>query len=174
MSQVGEAARIEQAKQWQPGPVRADPLAAYRFRVEIDVKRGASKKDRQIAAHCVECSGLQVDMKPVEYREGGQNAFVHQFRGQASYPPLILKRGLMASDEFWSWHQDVVNGIVVRRSGAIYLLGDDGDEAMHWDFIDAIPLKWSVGALNAGTAALAFETVELVHRGLKWMKAKST
>ena len=58
------------------------------------------------------------------------------------------------------------SGRVNRKSGAIYLLDAAGYEQLRWDFVDAFPVRWSGGALNAGTAGLAFETLELVHRGL--------
>ena len=120
----------------------------------------------QVVAQCSECSGLEVQTKTFEYQEGGLNEYVHRFRGQTSSPPLVLKRGMSLSDEFWRWHQDTVKGRVNRRSGAIYLLYAAGYEQLRWDFVDAFPVRWSGGALNAGTAGLAFETVELVHRGL--------
>ena len=145
--------------------IRQDPLPAYCFRVELDLLRVAVA-GLQVVAQCSECSGLEVQTKTVEYQEGGLNEYVHRFRGQTSSPPLVLKRGMSLSDELWRWHQDTVNGRVNRKSGAIYLLDAAGYEQLRWDFVDAFPVRWSGGALNAGTAGLAFETLELVHRGL--------
>ena len=145
--------------------IRKDPLPAYCFRVELDLLRVAVA-GLQVVAQCSECSGLEVQTRTVEYQEGGLNEYVHRFRGQTSSPPLVLKRGMSLSDDFWRWHQDTVNGRVNRKSGAIYLSDAAGYEQLRWDFVDAFPVRWSGGALNAGTAGLAFETLELVHRGL--------
>jgi phage tail-like protein len=140
-------------------------LPAYRFRVHLDSATAGTGGNDDVAA-CSEVSGLECDLKTVEYQEGGNNDYIHSFRGQASFPKLVLKRGLMASDELWRWHQDVINGKVQRRNGAVTLLDAAGDEALRWSFTAAMPVKWSVPALNAATSALAFESVEFVHRGL--------
>lgn len=145
--------------------IRNDPLPGYRFRVELDLLRVAVA-GLQVVARCSECSGLEVETKTVDYQEGGLNEYIHRFRGQTSSPPLVLKRGLSLSDDLWRWHQHTVNGRVNRKSGAIYLLDAAGYEQLRWDFVDAYPVKWGGSAFNAATAGLAFESVELVHRGL--------
>ena len=137
--------------------VRADPYQVFNFLVEIE---------GILAGGFSECSGLQVETEFFDYREGGQNDFVHRFAGPTKYPPLILKHGLTQIDGLWSWHQDVVAGKIERRNGTIYLLNKQRIPVMWWDFKEAIPLKWSGPNLRADSGTVAFESVELAHHGL--------
>src|SRR5262245_10897653 len=97
--------------------VRVDPYQAFNFMVEIE---------GIIAGGFSECSGLQVETEIYDYREGGQNDFMHRFAGATKYPPLVLKHGLTQIDGLWSWHQDVVQGKIERHNGTIYLLDRQG------------------------------------------------
>ena len=137
--------------------VRADPYQVFNFLVEIE---------GLLIGGFSECSGLQVETESFEYREGGQNGFVHRFVGRSKNPPLILKHGLTQIDGLWSWHQDVVAGKVERRNGTIYLLDKQRVPVMWWDFKEAIPLKWTGPDLRADSSNVAIESVELAHRGL--------
>lgn len=149
--------------------LRRDPLPAYRFRVEIDHVAGGLSSLREVAS-CAEVTGLSAETEIREYREGGNNAFVHRFAGATRYPPLVLRRGLSLSDELWSWHRRIAGGDVARRSGCIYLLDAAGHESLRWDFYDAFPVRWTGPELRAGSTGLAFESVELAHRGLQCRK----
>jgi phage tail-like protein len=137
--------------------VRLDPYASFNFLVEIEgiLSGGFS-----------ECSGLVVETEFVDYREGGENGFVHRFVGATKYPPLILKHGITLIDGLWGWHQDVANLKVTRHNGTIYLLDKQRIPVMWWDFKEALPVKWTGPELRAQASAIAFESVELTHRGL--------
>lgn len=143
---------------------RADPLPAFRFRVEIDAA-GFGAAGLRIEAGCSECSGLSADTEVFEYREGGRPGSTLRFRGQTRFPPLILKRGLSGSSAFWDWYAAVVAGVVVRRHGTICLLDAAGYEQVRWDFSGAFPTRWTGPDLRAETGALAFESIELAHDG---------
>jgi phage tail-like protein len=101
-----------------------------------------------------------------KYEEGGQNAFVHHFAGRTKHPRLVLQHGLSPLDGLWGWHQDVVAGNVQRRNGTIYLLNKQQFPLLWWNVLDALPVKWTGPHLNAMPAAVAFESIELVHRGI--------
>jgi phage tail-like protein len=138
--------------------VRADPYQGFNFLVEIE---------GILAGGFSECSGLQVETEVSDYREGGLNDYVHRFAGPTKYPPLILKHGLTQIDGLWVWHQEVVQEQkVTRRNGTIYLLDKKHIPVMWWDFKEAFPVKWTGPDLRAESAAIAIESVELVHRGL--------
>jgi len=139
-----------------PG-LRIDPYQSCNFVVEIE---------GLLAGGFSECTGLQIEVEAHEYREGGQNDFVHRFAGATKHPPLILKHGLSPMDGLWGWHQDVAAGDIQRRNGTIYLLNKQQVPVLWWHFREALPLKWSGPELNAAHAAIAVESVELAHRGL--------
>jgi phage tail-like protein len=134
-----------------------DPHLACHFLVEID---------SLIAGNFSECTGLAAETEVLEYRAGGENEFIHRLVGPTKHPPLVLKRGMSPIDGLWEWHQDVVAGKIRRRNGTVYLLNQHKLPVMWWNFSDALPVKWTGPTLLAGSAAIAFETVELVHRGL--------
>ncbi len=141
---------------------RVDPYQSFNFLIEIE---------GILVGGFSECSGLQVDMDVVTYQEGGVNEYQHQFIGRTKYPRLILKHGLTQIDGLWSWHQEVIQGInsgtgFTRRNGTIYLLDKKKVPAIVWNFKEAFPAKWTGPDLRADAGAVAFESVELVHRGL--------
>lgn len=141
------------------GPRRLDPFLAFNFLVELEgiVVGGFS-----------EVTGLQFEIEVEDYREGGQNAYVHRLPGPARYPAnLVLKRGLSDRDALWRWHQAVMAGRIERRNVSIVLLETAREEVFRWNFVKAYPLRWVGPDLNAASATLAVETLELAHRGLE-------
>ena len=74
-------------------------------------------------------------------------------------------------DGLWAWYQDAARGRVQRKNGTIHLLDAFQAPVMHWDFKLAFPTKWTGPDLRADANAVAFESIELVHRGLEWMKS---
>ena len=134
-----------------------DPFLSFRFRVEIG--------DRQVGGF-TEVTGLQAEVEVFEYREGGLNDYVHKLAGPVRYPSnLILKHGLMDSDQIWDWEQEVLHGKIKRSNVSIVLLDATGQDKWRWNFKDACLVKWSGPDLRAGTAEVAVETLELAHRG---------
>lgn len=137
---------------------RKDPYLAFKFNVEVSgLKVGGFS----------EVSGLQVETEVEEYREGGVNTYVHKLTGPSRYPTnLTLKHGLTDIDGLWKWHQDVVRGVVNRKKVSIILQDSAGKEKWRWVFNDACPVKWIGPELRAGSADVAVESIELVHKGM--------
>lgn len=136
---------------------RNDPFQSFNFMIEIEGIASAS---------FAECTGLSAEVEFYEYREGGVNGYVHRFAGAAKYPPLILRRGMTASDELWKWHQQVVGGSIVRKNGTIHLLDTRGESVRHWNFVRGYPVRWSGPELRAASSSVAVESIELAHEGL--------
>lgn len=138
--------------------LRLEPYGAFNFLIEFE---------GLLAGGFAEASGLQVEIETEDYREGGQNGFKHKLPGPAHYPQnLVLKRGLTDVDSLWAWQQDVAKGRIKRRNGTIYLLDGSGLPATWWDVLGAYPVKWAGPELRAGGSEVAFETLELAHRGI--------
>ncbi|MFY2826024.1 phage tail protein [Ruegeria sp. MALMAid1280] len=136
---------------------RPDPYRSFRFRLEVQGTQLAGFQS---------VGGLERTTRIEPYREGGVNDFEHQLVVQTTYPPLMLKRGLV-DGELWDWHQDVIDGLVERRTVSIALMDDAGSEVWRWICLDAFPSKWTGSDLDATGNAVAIETVELVHHGLR-------
>ncbi|MBW4631795.1 MAG: phage tail protein [Iphinoe sp. HA4291-MV1] len=141
--------------------VSLDPFGAFNFLIEIE---------GILVGGFSECSGLQVETEYYDYREGGVNEYVHRFIGPTKYQPLILKHGLTFIDGLWKWHQEVSKAIDTgkfkRRNGTIYLLNQQKIPMKYWNFKDAFPYKWTGPELKADSGNVAFESVELAHKGL--------
>jgi phage tail-like protein len=135
---------------------RIDPLPAYTFFVEVDGIVGGGFS---------EVTGLQVELETQDYREGGRNDVVHRLPGPARYPAnVVLRRGLM-TPELWAWFRAAAAGTVVRRNLSILMQEPSLVAGWRWSFVDAYPVRWTGPELNASSSALAFESVEIAHRG---------
>ena len=137
---------------------RDDPYISFKFQVEIQ---------GLIVGGFSEVSGLQLETKTHDFREGGVNDHLHKLPKGTEQSNLTLKRGITDSDILWKWYQDVVDGKVKRKSGRIILMDFEGNEKWHWTFEDAYPVKWVGPDFKANSNAAAVETLELVHKGIK-------
>lgn len=136
---------------------RRDPYRAFRFRIEIQgLVQGGFRS----------VGGIERQTTVEPYREGGVNDFEHQLVVKTTSPPLTLQQGLVETT-LWDWHQDVVAGSVTRRDVTIELLDETGREAWRWVCRSAFPAKWSGADLDAVSGAIATESVELVHHGIR-------
>lgn len=149
-----------------------DPYPAFRFSILID---GENKGGFN------EVSGLVFEMEVQTLRVGGINDYELQLPGPSKFPSrLVLKRGLGDISFLWDWYQQVAKGEIIRRSINIKLnnnQGGDKDERSgedmpSWRFKDACPVKWTGPDLRASNSAVAFESLELVHRGYEPTKSK--
>jgi len=138
-----------------------DPFASFQFAVKIG---NADPKERVCGFS--EASGLVLETEVETIREGGLNTREIQLAGPSKYPSrVVLKRGL-AEAELWSWYRDVLRGKIQRKTVTVILQDYLGEPKWQWVFSGACPVKWSGPELRAGTAEVAFESIELVHRGL--------
>jgi phage tail-like protein len=134
-----------------------DPLTAFRFHVEVD---------GLLFAGFTEVSGLSVEIETETYQEGGVNA-VHQLPKSVKYQNIVLKQGILFSDQMWTWIQEVMDGKIKKRNGRIILLGPGMIPAWYWLFIDAYPVKWTGTDLKATGNEICMETLEVAHSGLE-------
>lgn len=136
---------------------RTDPFHGFRFRVEFDqVQHGGFSKVK----------GLVRETKIETRREGGVNDFEHKFANLTTYPSLVLERGL-ADAYLWSWHEDVVEGQIQRRTVTVTLQDRAGDDVWRWLIEKAFPVKWTGTDLDAASGQVLVESVELAHQGIK-------
>ncbi len=136
--------------------VRIDPFQGFRFRVEIE---------GLIVGGFSEASGFQAETQMEEVREGGVNFFVHRLPKETRYQNLVLKKGLADSPLLGDWHNDVINGRVVRKKVNVILLDSTGVPAWCLSFRDAYPVKWISSEFKADSTSVAIETLELAHNG---------
>jgi len=137
---------------------RNDPFRVFRFLVEIDsVQHGGFARVK----------GISRETKLEARREGGVNDYEHKLATMTTYGNLVLERG-MTDDYLLSWHQEVVDGIVERRTVTIIVNDETGSrETLRWLIQDAYPVKWTGTDLDATSGAVLVESVELTHHGFR-------
>ena len=140
------------------GWLRLDPLHAFRFHVEID---------GLLFAGFSEVSGLSVEIETETYNEGGENEYVHILPKSVKYDNIVLKHGILYSDQMWRWIQGIINGRIRKRDGRILLLGTNGLPMWYWSIHSAYPVKWTGSDLNATSSEVFVETLELAHHGIR-------
>ncbi len=137
---------------------RRDPYRSCNFMIEIG---------GMAVGGFSEITGLHVETEVKEYREGGENGYVHKLAGPSRFAQnLILKHGFTGDSTLWDWYQNNRNGAVERKTGSIVLLDMDGGEVARYNFYDAYPVKWTGPALNAIRAEVGVETLELAFNRL--------
>lgn len=137
---------------------RNDPTPAFRFELDID---------NLPVAGFSECSGLQLEIEPYEYHEGGMNAIMRKFPGHTKQSNIVLKRGIV-DRSLWDWFFETTQGTITFRGGSVVLRDPSGgQEVMRWHFERAFPVKLSGPELHASQNNLAIESLELCHEGLK-------
>jgi phage tail-like protein len=143
---------------------RFDPFPTFKFHVEIGDITEAAFSD---------CSGLDVTTEVFEYKEGGVNEYVHKFPGITKYSNVTLKRGFATSNELFEWYKEMENSLVNGdafdfREVTIKLYSSAiNGKVMRWTLSKAFPVKWVGPTFNTAEAAIAVETLELAHHGIK-------
>jgi phage tail-like protein len=111
-----------------------------------------------------QCRGLELWFDVYEYREGGNNDFVHQLPGSIRYPNLVLTGRLTDQDAMFRWFW-ATHTSAERKE--ITLTLKSGDKSRSWTFADAYPVHWIGPQLEAGGNQAGTETLEIAHSGLK-------
>ncbi|MFV0259217.1 MAG: phage tail protein [Acidimicrobiales bacterium] len=170
-------------------------LSAFRFRIELT--RSTSRSDGRPAetgpgspasgdadgddsrlgdGGFQECQGLEIELRVDAFEEGGRNDRVVQRMGRATFPPLVLKRGMLrpvggpADRALWIWIQDVVTGVrpVRRYDGTVEVLDRTGEQVVaRWSFARGLPAKLVGPQLDGRTGEIAMEELHIAHEGLR-------
>lgn len=110
-------------------------------------------------------SGLSVQYEMEEYKEGGENRFVHKLPVRTKYDNLILKRGMLIDSVVTQW---CMLAFTLRKfipaDLTIILLNEQGTPLRTWNIVHAIPVKWSITDLSADKSEIVVETLELSYR----------
>lgn len=138
-----------------------DPFTAFRFLVAFD------QDDEKVIGGFSDVSGLVAETEIETFREGGVNTTEQQLVGFTKFSSrLVLKRGMADKNHLWLWYLGVMQGAIWRRDVRIKVLSNDGQQNLRWTFRQACPVKWTGPELHAATSAVAFESIELTHKGL--------
>lgn len=113
-----------------------------------------------------EVSGLGSEMAFEEFREGGENRFVHRLPTGVKHAPLELKRGVESIDSpLVQWCRATLSGDRLARIQtlplSVYLMNAYQVPIRAWQFADAYPIKWEFDAFNSTKNEVAIEKIVL-------------
>ncbi|MCF0184899.1 MAG: phage tail protein [Bacteroidaceae bacterium] len=133
------------------------PLTGFHFTVKW------SDDDQNV--NFSEVLGLNVQTTPIEYRAGTDQTFAPlKMPGLKKYNNVTLKRGSMSKDNgFFDWFNTIANNTVTRREVIISLLDEKHDPVITWTLINAFPIKYDAGNMNASKGEVLIESVELAY-----------
>jgi phage tail-like protein len=141
---------------------RKDPMGGYNFAVELDGLTRAGFKS---------CSGLETTTTSTKYREGTDPTLAQrELTGLLGLTTIKLARGITTDRALWDWRYAVATGKTVRKNISIILRDEAGNDQIRWDLINCWPSKWSGPSFDAGSDAIAIETLEIVHEGIEVQK----
>jgi len=137
---------------------RTDPLRNFRFRVEID---GLA------AAGFAEVSGLEIETEVIEYREGNEPTHVRKLPGLTKYGNVTLKWGITDSMDLHDWHRQIVNGDIQRRTVAVVIQDEQGQDRARFEVAEAWPCRYQATGLHGTGNEVAIEAIELCNEGIR-------
>ena len=162
---------------------RRDPAPAFNFSVALPAAKsksgpGAGRVALSTAgtrsyAGFSEVTGLEMTMAVESYDAGGVNDATLKFPSRVRWSNITMKRGIVGrrdpldDSDLWTWFNSYLEGRGERRDGLITLLSTDGAPVHVWSFRNAIPSRWEGPGLNAGRSAVAVETLEIAHEGIR-------
>lgn len=130
---------------------------SLRFRVKIDGHGDLGNWSK--------CDGLSVEYDVFEYKEGGENAFVHRIPGRAKYQNVKLTRPVNKDSKKVANWMAKLKIEVKRQTAEISALDTEGNPIATWNLEGVFPVKWNGPSLDVGANSVAMETLELAHNG---------
>jgi phage tail-like protein len=120
-----------------------------------------------------EVSGLSVQIDVEELAEGGQNAYTHKLLGRMKWPNIVFKRGLINSDDLFTWLLqfsgegfNAKGNKIESTTGAISVMDAKSETPFRtWNLLGVKPVKWTGPRLAASSRDLAVEELEVCHCG---------
>lgn len=139
----------------------ADPFTSFQFAVIVATANGP-----HVIGGFSDVTGLGAETEVETLRVGGLNSAEVTLPGPTKFSSrLVLKRGLGDSAMLWNWYQQIMSGAITRENVTIKMMSPTNEPKLAWTFSDACPVKWTGPELHAGASAVAFEAIELIHKG---------
>jgi phage tail-like protein len=152
-------------------PVKRDnPYGAFNYLVALGGKTGDGSPGPVVGGFS-EVSGLGVDISYSEYRNGNEQVnTVRKVPNTHKLDDIVLKRGLIGSDDLFAWLKTVRDGTIEARPVTITLLDEARRAVATWRIRNAQPKKWTGPTLAAkGGGEVAMEELHLVHEGIEYV-----
>lgn len=136
------------------------PPVGFHFSVEFDLPGvgGGDIRFQQV-------SGISMELQVETLNEGGENRFTHKLPVRASYPDLVLRRGLLINSAVRTWCETAIYNLDINPTTIwVKVLNEQHQPLQTYSFVRAWPKKWSISDMNAESSALLIESLELVYQ----------
>jgi phage tail-like protein len=135
------------------------PPWGFYYKVEFDISQ--NKNDVRFQT----VSGLSLEYEMEEFKEGGENRFVHKLPVRTKYSDMVLKRGMLTDSEVIQWFFKAFRDREFEPANLTVILMNEKSEPLRtWKVAHVIPKKWLISDLNANENAVVIETLELTYR----------
>lgn len=144
-----------------------DLLDTFRFQVQVD---------GFVRAGFTECSAPAVEIKVKEYIEAGRHMNPLKITESATFPDIILNRGVSTDSDFLSWVQTIYNtnnqgtesfsNAQNRKTIQIFQYNRSGQLAYTYVLYNCIPTQFKIGSdFNAMEDAISMESLKISYEG---------
>jgi len=127
-----------------------------RFNVKIDGRNFGNWQ---------KCDGLAVEYDIFEYKEGGENGYVHRLPGRVNYPNVKLSRPIDESSASVTAWVASIQIRMIPSTAQISVLDPTGLSVASWTLAGVYPIRWTGPQLDVNANQSATETLELSHTG---------
>lgn len=141
-----------------PPVISNDPYPGHNFQVVVN---GVSDDGSAVSGAFSEISGLEVEVEPIQYRNGNEPNTFRKIPGLTSYANLTCKRGATGHVDFWNWIKRALDGQIQRADGSIILQDENQSEVMRWNFTRGWPCRYTGPTFNAANNEIAIESIEI-------------
>lgn len=148
---------------------RDNPYGAFNYIVALGGPQGDGSEGSIIGGFS-DVSGLGMEVSYSEYRNGNERFnTTRKVPNTHKLDDVILKRGLVGSNDLFEWLKGVRDGTADARNISITLLDEARQAVATWTLRRAQPKKWTGPTLGAkGGGEVAMEELSLVHEGIEY------
>jgi phage tail-like protein len=117
-----------------------------------------------------ECSNLGMEVTVAEYRNGNEKEnSVRKITGLNKATDVTFKRGVIGSDNLYSWLNDIRNGNEdALRTVRVHLMSEDhSGPVQSWSLLRARIIKYVSGPFNAKGTDVAMEELTLAYERME-------
>ena len=102
------------------------------------------------------------EVEIIEYRDGSDVlSSSRKISGRTKYTNLILKRGLVRSQELFDWFKQSKQGAPDLRDITISILNQENEPFATWKLRNCWPTKYFGLTLNSTQSGVVIETIEI-------------
>jgi phage tail-like protein len=148
---------------------RDNPYGAFNFLVALGGAQGDGSEGTIVGGFS-DCSGLGFEVNYSDYRNGNERSnTVRHVPNSFKNDEVVLKRGLVGSDDLFAWLKGVREGTPDPRSVTVSVLDEARNPVIAFKLRNAQPKKWTGPTLAAkGGGEVAMEELHLTHEGIDY------